>query len=92
MQIILKNDMTKNMQYYIDNGYSTIGARLVSMLDYKEIRCVIAYKENFVSIRGRHECVFDLGSGLGDNYILYFEDGNYDSDIDVFECINIIKD
>lgn len=47
MQIILKNDMTKNMQYYIDNGYSTIGARLVSMLDYKEIRCVIAYKENF---------------------------------------------
>lgn len=88
MQVILKNDLSKSIKYYVDNNYSIIGARLVSLLDFKETKCVIAYKDkNFSQLNGRLDCIFTNG----DTYILNFEDEYYGSNIQVFECLDIVK-
>lgn len=88
MQVILKNDLSRSIKYYVDNNYSTIGARLISLLDFKETKCVIAYKEKDLGkLRGSLDCSFTNG----DTYILNFENENCDSNIQVFECLDIIR-
>lgn len=49
MRVILKNDLSKSIKYYMDNQYSFVSAKLLSLFDLKEIKCVIAYKEKDLS-------------------------------------------
>ena len=88
MRVILKNDLSKSIKYYIDNQYSFVSAKLLSLFDLKEIKCVIAYKGKDLShLRGSLDCSFING----DTYILNFEAEDYNSDVQIFECLDIVK-